>query len=55
LSKAGIGKLYLIVGSMFVEECGFECWRAINLLTNEETMFSEDFLKIEEENSSMVT
>lgn len=52
--KTSVEKLYLIVGWVFVEECGFECWRAVNLLTNEMTVFSEDFLKIKE-NSSRFT
>ncbi len=51
--KTGYKKLYLIVGSIFVEECGFECWRAVNLSTNEETVFSEDFLKIKEKSSRL--
>lgn len=44
---------YLIVGTVYAEECGFEVWRAVNLFTNQETIFSEDFLKIEEKSSRL--
>jgi hypothetical protein len=51
--KSGVKKLYLIVGTVHDEECGFEVWRAVNLFTNEETVFSEDFLKIKEKSSRL--
>lgn len=49
--KSGVKKLYLIVGTIHHDECGFEVWRAVDLYTNTETVFSEDFLKIKEKSS----
>jgi len=45
------GNVFLIVGRVHHEESNQEVWNAVDLRSGEETVFSEDFLKIKEKSS----
>lgn len=42
------GGTFLIIGKTYHEESNQEMWRLVDLSTGEESLFSEDFLKIKE-------